>query len=148
MTDDQIEPYEGAWNQTRAARAPATMDGERPEGPAEGTERATGGVISADAALAQIGERGCDLELPQVTPASMFSTLVKVVGERDELRRKVEAVRALHTPFETPTRYGLPARVQCDYCVRLCHSGSGLHCDEPYDAEWPCDTIKALDGEG
>ncbi len=67
-------------------------------------------------------------------------------AELDRLRARLEAVRALHTPVFTQM-YDGTIRAQCDYCVRLCHSGSGLHCDEPYDAEWPCDTIQALDGE-
>lgn len=62
-----------------------------------------------------------------------------------ELERQRDAVLALHQPVETPARGAAPARVQCDHCKGLCHSDSGLHCDEPYDAPWPCPTIQALE---
>lgn len=33
---------------------------------------------------------------------------------------------------------------QCEYCASLCHSRSGLMCDEPADAVWPCDDVRDL----
>lgn len=35
-------------------------------------------------------------------------------------------------------------RVQCGYCASLCHSRSGLGCDEPADAMYPCETVSLL----
>jgi hypothetical protein len=32
----------------------------------------------------------------------------------------------------------------CGHCASLCHSRSGLGCDDPTDALYPCDTIKLL----
>lgn len=31
----------------------------------------------------------------------------------------------------------------CDHCAYLCHSHSGLGCDD-VDGEWPCDTMKIV----
>lgn len=63
-----------------------------------------------------------------------------------ELERQRDAALALHRSVETPAIHRAPAKVQCDRCRSLCHSGSGLHCDEPYDAPWPCDTVKIYGG--
>jgi hypothetical protein len=51
---------------------------------------------------------------------------------------EVKAKRAildLHTPYMN--RKG---DVQCDHCMQLCHSESGLGCDDP-DAPYPCETV-------
>lgn len=55
--------------------------------------------------------------------------------------RQVAALRAildLHEP-----RVDYQRRLVCDYCDRLCHSRSGLGCEDP-DAPFPCDTVKHL----
>jgi hypothetical protein len=33
--------------------------------------------------------------------------------------------------------------LQCSHCAGLCHSGSGLNCENP-DAPWPCPTVRIL----
>lgn len=50
-----------------------------------------------------------------------------------------EQIRHLHRPI--PTAYGIK---QCEECASLCHSRSGLYCDQP-DAQYPCATIRVLD---
>ena len=40
---------------------------------------------------------------------------------------------------------------QCGQCAELCHSTSGLGCEDPIDAVWPCPTVVAIQaalGEG
>lgn len=44
----------------------------------------------------------------------------------------------LHWPYVNERRTVQVA--QCDHCMDLCHSGSGLACDSP-DAPWPCPTV-------
>lgn len=53
----------------------------------------------------------------------------------------------LHAPSEYRIRRsgGITQVVlQCDHCASLCHSGSGLSCDEPCDAVYPCETVTLL----
>lgn len=62
----------------------------------------------------------------------------------DEIRRTaamVQAVVDLHK--RVPADYGGDG-FQCEHCVTLCHSHSGLMCDHPYDGAWPCATIAAM----
>lgn len=57
--------------------------------------------------------------------------------------RQVQAHRAildLHSP-----RSDYQGRQVCEYCADLCHSRSGLGCDDP-DAPYPCDTVRLLAG--
>ena len=53
----------------------------------------------------------------------------------------VERVRAVHKRAEHPNKEGIYI---CEECHYLCHSRSGLVCDD-VDGEWPCATIQALD---
>lgn len=50
----------------------------------------------------------------------------------------------LHEP--EPHRGGWPIAdlTRCGYCARLCHSSSGISCDVPTDALYPCDTVRLL----
>jgi hypothetical protein len=55
---------------------------------------------------------------------------------------EVEAKREildLHAPFA-----GYKGRVQCGHCAGLCHSDSGLRCEEPADAMYPCENVTLL----
>jgi hypothetical protein len=72
-------------------------------------------------------------------------------GERmthDELMKGLKALLAvveLHKPVEMPY-----ARVEgtltCSYCSELCHSRSGLSCDD-CPPVYPCPTIQAIEKE-
>lgn len=82
----------------------------------------------------------------------LAAEVAQAIQERDEARQQiaeaqaaVERVRALHAPVVAWTGQ-LTYVAQCGHCASLCHSRSGLGCDSP-DAPWPCDTIRALDGE-
>lgn len=66
----------------------------------------------------------------------------------DRVLREVEALRTivdLHSPRScySYTDTG-EERIQCEYCAGLCHSRSGLGCEEPVDALYPCDTIRLV----
>ena len=37
-----------------------------------------------------------------------------------------------------------PGVYQCGQCAELCHSTSGLGCEDPIDAVWPCPTVTAI----
>lgn len=49
--------------------------------------------------------------------------------------RAKRAILDLHAPYVN--RQG---DVQCGHCMELCHSRSGLGCDDP-DAPYPCETV-------
>jgi hypothetical protein len=78
---------------------------------------------------------------PPMTCSEVEQLYADAMAERDRLEAAVARVRGLHQPYQTEDR------TQCDHCMELCHSRSGLSCDTPYDAPWPCPTIEALDGE-
>jgi hypothetical protein len=61
----------------------------------------------------------------------------RVLAEVEAKRRILD----LHAPFTQP--YG-SKHVQCGHCADLCHSRSGLGCDDPVDAPWPCPTVRLL----
>ena len=71
-----------------------------------------------------------------------FDLPARVLADVDAKRRMLD----LHERVICDTRSaGLPiARPQCAYCAGLCHSRSGLGCDDPIDALWPCDTVRLL----
>lgn len=50
----------------------------------------------------------------------------------------LRAVLDLHQP-----RDSVWAPQQCGHCADLCHSSSGLGCDQP-EAPWPCATVHAI----
>lgn len=61
---------------------------------------------------------------------------------RAERAEAAEArVRALHVKGED-----YQGRPYCEECASLCHSRSGLGCDD-VDGAWPCPTIAALDAQ-
>jgi hypothetical protein len=67
----------------------------------------------------------------------------RVLAEVEAKRRILE----LHEPI--PSQYvggryvGRPGDLQCSFCASLCHSSSGLRCEDP-DAPWPCETVNLL----
>lgn len=64
----------------------------------------------------------------------------------EEYKTAVAALRAvvkLHAPAPAGWPVRPPKAWQCGECASRCHSGSGLHCDDP-DAEWPCSTISSV----
>jgi hypothetical protein len=48
-------------------------------------------------------------------------------------------LEALHVPT-----LDAAGRKICEHCAELCHSHSGLQCDEPTDGAWPCETMKIV----
>lgn len=57
--------------------------------------------------------------------------------EYKEMREAIARVRELHKPSEED--YFGPVCIECDFGRYSCGCGGWV--------EWPCDTIKALDGE-
>ena len=48
-----------------------------------------------------------------------------------------------HAPVMTvPYGSGLSPMAQCGACAALCHSSSGLRCEEPIDGPWPCEDYR------
>lgn len=65
------------------------------------------------------------------------------------LDRKIDAAAALHKPvmFTWTQVDGTVIKEfgnYCEHCASLCHSSSGMNCDEPTDGAWPCATARAL----
>jgi hypothetical protein len=60
----------------------------------------------------------------------------RVLAEVESKRRMLE----LHSPVKQTFR----EHTQCDHCADLCHSYSGISCDAPVDALWPCPTARLL----
>ena len=52
----------------------------------------------------------------------------------------LQAIIDLHAPVADGE-----GRLQCQHCSGLCHSRSGLSCDDP-DAPFPCETIRLIAG--
>lgn len=75
----------------------------------------------------QIDERTRQI-IDLIVPAARLQERDRLKAERDGLRGKVEAVRALHREVDTDHGSGLS---RCDHCLGW----------------WPCETIRALDGQ-
>lgn len=56
------------------------------------------------------------------------------------LANALRSVVELHEPRE----YVKPGIWQCGHCADNCHSWSGTGCEDPVDAEWPCETIQGV----
>lgn len=58
----------------------------------------------------------------------------------------LRAVVELHAPVKLRIySAGVPVEVAvCDHCASLCHSRSGLGCDEPRDGAYPCEDIRTI----
>jgi hypothetical protein len=60
----------------------------------------------------------------------------------DILDEAKAALTALHNPVHYGQMYGLSGErfdfMVCDECTQMCHSETGLRCEEPGDAAWPC----------
>lgn len=59
--------------------------------------------------------------------------------------RALREVVELHKPM-TGRNYRSDTP-QCSYCRSLCHSNSGLNCEDDGDGLWPCDTILKIEKE-
>lgn len=124
---------------------------------AEDLGRATGGPIKKAPIYGFVRPDGdCDLSIDLPTKGRILDGFIAVpkpkyealTSERDRLRAQVQAIRELHQPRETrPARFDQPAQVRCGHCADMCHSYTGLNCEYPYDAAWPCSTIQALGEE-
>ena len=56
--------------------------------------------------------------------------------------KALRAIAELHKPFKDSWK----EEMQCGYCVNLCHSETGLGCED-IDGIYPCDTIEAIEEE-
>jgi hypothetical protein len=58
----------------------------------------------------------------------------------------LRAVLDLHQPREDGGHFAIPdGVVQCGHCADNCHDHySGLYCEHPADAVWPCPTVRAI----
>lgn len=54
------------------------------------------------------------------------------------------AVLALHEKVRRPWTDDEDDEWQCTECMSLCHSETGLGCDFPFDAQWPCETVRRI----
>jgi len=86
----------------------------------------------------------CDLRALQTFGDCSCGYPSRVRADLDAKRQIIE----LHSP--EPSHYvngrfifDEPGTPQCEYCASLCHSRSGLSCDDP-DAPYPCDTVRLL----
>ncbi len=56
--------------------------------------------------------------------------------------KALRAIVELHKPFKDSWK----EEMQCSYCVDLCHSETGLGCED-IDAVYPCLTIELIEKE-
>lgn len=70
----------------------------------------------------------------------------RILVHRVRFNVALRAVVELHKPVEeTAYSAGLPVKVWiCWHCASLCHSGSGLSCDDPRDGAYPCADIRTI----
>lgn len=63
-----------------------------------------------------------------------------------QIRIAAREVLELHKPVghDLWSSQGKRLGWQCEECASRCHSGSGLSCDQPLDAEYPCETVKVI----
>ena len=74
--------------------------------------------------------------------------LARIDDEMVDLNKTWSALRAvveLHKPM-TGVNYRSNTP-QCSYCRSLCHSNSGLNCEDDGDGLWPCGTILRIEKE-
>jgi hypothetical protein len=104
----------------------------------ERVARAADGIFDdRDLADELIGE-GFDPELAEhVARWDPARVLRAVATERADISAK-RRILELHAPF-----VDYQGRTICEHCANLCHSRSGLGCDDP-DAPYPCDTVRLV----
>jgi hypothetical protein len=61
-----------------------------------------------------------------------------------EMAGLIAELEKLHLASDTKLISGVNVKV-CEHCLMLCHSHSGLNCDEPSDGMWPCETMKIVE---
>lgn len=72
-------------------------------------------------------------------PAPGFLSSIRLALSETGGRDPFAELRELHNPTTSWS-----GKKQCAHCAELCHSRSGLGCED-VDAEWPCPTIEILD---
>jgi hypothetical protein len=77
---------------------------------------------------------------PQVVEFAQLWTPARVLAEVDAKRRLLD----LHDPYARRGGWPVTEYQACSYCAGLCHSGSGLACDQPVDALYPCETVRLV----
>lgn len=75
-------------------------------------------------------------------PDKRFATVLALVAEVRELRAKVERVRGIHKPEVVEVNW-----VDETFCSVCYVEDEDCGFTLPQQAEWPCDTIKALGEE-
>lgn len=103
----------------------------KPDDPQLGERQA-----QVDDALLTIAERNSELQVLREEVADLASLRAK----HAQAATVVEAVLALHK--REPCNYRESVDV-CAHCYSLCHSGTGLNCENP-DGAWPCPTVQAI----
>jgi hypothetical protein len=75
--------------------------------------------------------------------------LEKLRAENTAQAKRIDEALGLHKPvmFAWTKVDGTVVKEfgnYCEHCASLCHSSSGMSCDEPMDGAWPCATARAL----
>lgn len=68
--------------------------------------------------------------------------LARVVADAPLLAQTLMLHALLELHRSAPPHWEGPGRgLQCDHCRDLCHSETGLGCEQPQDAAYPCSTV-------
>jgi hypothetical protein len=92
--------------------------------------------IAWDSPLTEVSDEGLGRIIAAVWQNWRTAERDRVEAERDALRGKVEAVRALHGEYEG----------RCLRCITWCECNPTIVDQHQHNAPWPCPTIQALDG--
>jgi hypothetical protein len=68
------------------------------------------------------------------TPATGGDIAAAMAALFAGVRRIIER----HAPTMTEALPWRPSTPQCETCAALCHSSSGILCEQPVDGPWPC----------
>lgn len=93
--------------------------------------------LAGEQAAAKQGAGGRHEHLDRDNYGFLWADPARVLAQVAAMRAIVD----LHRPEENVDREGM---IQCDHCARLCHSESGLMCEQPQDAPFPCPTVRHL----
>ena len=129
------------------ARAEAATDGPWLVDPHADSENGAGICNESDAVIGGGMEGNYPCSPVGVYEEADAQFIAHARSDVPALVAAVQAVLAQHKCVES-WRSGV---YQCGHCAELCHSTSGLGCDDPIDAVWPCPTVAAIHqalGEG